>query len=165
MECLQESYLARLHREHKERQARLNQAPVQHSQPKPKPKLVSATDKRVLPPGLRLRKINFDGHAPLLSMLGLIADYFGESTSSLLGPDRYYRISRVRNIACYVLYNVKKPKISTVNLGAFMGGRDHSTIITAMRRVTAICARDPITKQRVAEVSCMCRQLKWPKWS
>jgi len=162
--CLQqESYLHRLHREHKERQARLNRLP----EPKPKPALVTTTEnpkKVLLQPGLVLKRMKFDGHAPLVAMLGLIAEYFHTEPAILLGQERHYRIAHVRQIACAVIYHIKRPKLSTTQVGHFMGGRDHSTVINSIRRVNLMCARSEAMRLKVAEISCMCQQLKWPQW-
>jgi len=168
MEALQESYLQKLQREHKERRARFFSNP----EPKPRPKLVSTTAikppeppsaKRVLKPELQFPKITFDGTGSLILMLGLIADYFGATTVALRSEDRHHRITRIRQIACAVLYQAKRPRISSVQLGNFMGGRDHSTVVHAIRKVTAMCVRDPKLQEKVSEVACMCSQLKWPK--
>jgi len=159
----QESYLHRLHREHKERQARLYpNHQVEPPKPKSQPRFVLVTSKRVLPlPPLQMRPITFEGNAPMLMMLGLIAEYFRIETFQLLGHDRHWSLTHARQIACFVLRELK-PRLSTVQLGRFMGGRDHATIINALRKTAGRCARSQNLKAKVFEVTCMCKQLKGP---
>src|SRR5215831_960719 len=97
MEALQqESYLRKLHREHKERQARFNN--ITPPEPKTQP-LIIAIEKRLLPeekkkePPARihpwLRQVKFDGGAsPLPVLLGFIAEYFGMVSADLRSPEK-----------------------------------------------------------------------------
>lgn len=70
-----------------------------------------------------------------------VAVYFGLSVEELLSPVRGRRIARPRQIGMYLAKELGKR--STPDIGQRFGGRDHTTVIHAVRQVKRLMAEDP----------------------
>lgn len=68
------------------------------------------------------------------------------SPNELLSPIRTDRIARARMAAMVTLYDLG---FSLVEVGLFFGGRDHTTVIYARRRLPVLCAQDKLFADRV----------------
>jgi hypothetical protein len=64
----------------------------------------------------------------------LVALRHGLTSEDIFGPSRRKHIVRARHAAIY-LVKLHFPKLSTVELGKRFGGRDHSSIIHALRNI------------------------------
>lgn len=81
---------------------------------------------------------------------GAVAEHFGITVDDLLGPARHRHVARPRQIAMYL---VKDMTIhSTVWIGKAFGGRDHSTVLSAVTRVRELMVDDPEFKQDVDQI-------------
>lgn len=72
----------------------------------------------------------------------LCAEAFGVEEHRLVGARRVREIAVPRQATYYVLRR-RFPAMSYPQIGRFMGGRDHSTILHGIRRIEALMARDP----------------------
>ena len=84
------------------------------------------------------------------------ADYFKVSIDDLYGSGRSHAIATVRQIAMYLcreMTNLSLPKI-----GQLFGGRDHTTVIYAHRKITKRITEDRQTYNQVAELTARLRQ-------
>lgn len=70
------------------------------------------------------------------------AAVFDIDEALLIGPSRLRELTVPRQATCYVLHQ-RFPNMSYPALGRFMGGRDHSTIIHAVKVTQARLAHDP----------------------
>lgn len=79
------------------------------------------------------------------------SDYFGISPDDLIGPSRVANIARARHIAIYLcreLTDLSLPKI-----GKKFGGRDHSTILNSVNKITSKISEDPEIFTEVKELT------------
>lgn len=62
----------------------------------------------------------------------LIAATYGLSVEELLGPARHKSVSHARQHAMWLMR--QQPHLSLPQIGRFLGGRDHTTILHGVRR-------------------------------
>jgi chromosomal replication initiator protein len=70
-----------------------------------------------------------------------VCSHFRLSNSELLSKDRHKSVAFARQVAMYVCR--QRLKSSFPELGRAFGNRDHTTVMSAVRRVEALRARDP----------------------
>ncbi len=92
---------------------------------------------------------------PKRAVRRLCADAFGVEEHRLVGASRMREIVVARHATCYVL-RARFPEMSFPWLGRFMGGRDHSTIINAVRQTEWRMARDEELRLLIESL------LRWP---
>jgi chromosomal replication initiator protein len=79
-----------------------------------------------------------------------VAAYFDVKLHDLKGPKRHRAISHPRMIAMFLarkLTNMSYPEI-----GSRFGGKDHSTVISAVRKIERLCAEDPTVRSVVGTI-------------
>lgn len=77
--------------------------------------------------------------------------FYGESIADLCGPDRHRPLVRRRQTAMAIAYRLTGHSLPTV--GRKFGGRDHTTVMYACRKVASREAIDPSFRDEVAEIS------------
>lgn len=82
-------------------------------------------------------------------VIAATAAAFGIAASDLLGKDRSKSIKEARLVACYVARRCTR--LSYPELGRAFG-RDHTTVLSAVRRVGVLMARDAWIGAAVAEL-------------
>ncbi len=85
------------------------------------------------------------------SIIQATSAYFGISVDDLTGPSRVANIAMPRHIAIYLcreLTDLSLPKI-----GAKFGGRDHSTVLNSVRRITDRISEDRALYTQVTELT------------
>lgn len=90
-------------------------------------------------------------------VLDLVARSFNTSTEKLLGRDRSREIALPRQIAMYLLR--EEANVSLPQIGQALGGRDHTTVMYAIEKVSDLLERDDRLRRRVVEIR---RQLYSP---
>ena len=98
------------------------------------------------------------GLRPQLTMrqiLGVVGEYFNLSESVLLSPNRSKRVALARMLAMYLAREYTNLTLSQI--GAELGGRDHSTISHGANKIAAEMLEDPFVEQAVAQLSRMLR--------
>ena len=76
-----------------------------------------------------------------------VAAYFDVKLHDLKGPKRHRAVAHPRMVAMYLarkLTNMSYPEI-----GSRFGGKDHSTVISAVRKIERLCTEDPTVKSVV----------------
>jgi len=73
-------------------------------------------------------------------VLQIICDYFGLEHKDLMSGRRHRTISLARSVAMYLIR--KTAKLSFPEIGVKMGKRNHSTVISACRRIERAMARN-----------------------
>ena len=76
-----------------------------------------------------------------------VAAYFDVKLHDLKGPKRHRAVAHPRMIAMYLarkLTNMSYPEI-----GSRFGGKDHSTVISAVRKIERLCGEDPSVRSVV----------------
>ncbi|HEX8689183.1 MAG TPA: chromosomal replication initiator protein DnaA [Solirubrobacterales bacterium] len=79
-----------------------------------------------------------------------VAHAFDISRAELVGSGRGAQALRARQTA--ILLTREMTDLSLPQIGRLYGGRDHSTVLNALRRASATVAADPDFAQRVAEL-------------
>ncbi|MEY8392540.1 chromosomal replication initiator protein DnaA [Lachnospiraceae bacterium 45-W7] len=67
-------------------------------------------------------------------VIEIVAEHFNISTDQMISKTRSNDIAKPRQIAMYLCKNMTSTPLDTI--GALLGGRDHSTIIYGIRKVT-----------------------------
>ena len=70
-----------------------------------------------------------------------VCSHFRLSNSELLSKDRHKSVAFARQVAMYLCR--QRLKCSFPELGRAFGNRDHTTVMSAVRRVEALRAKDP----------------------
>lgn len=81
-------------------------------------------------------------------ILAVLADFPGVTIDEVKGPRRSRRIVLPRQIAMYEVYR-QRPDMSYPAIGRMFGGRDHTTCLHAVRKMTA-----EFGPPRVSFISC-----------
>ncbi len=93
---------------------------------------------------------------------GVTGDYFGVSRDDLVSPSRAQRLIIPRQVAMYFARSVFKK--STGDIGRRFGGRDHTTVIHAIKKIEAlILAGDEIVLAAIAKIQDIVDQGVEPK--
>jgi len=79
-----------------------------------------------------------------------VATYFNVKLADLKSPKRHQAIARPRQIAMYLAR--KLCKSSYPELGQKFGGKDHTTVLSACRKIEQLVGSDPKTRHIVEEL-------------
>jgi chromosomal replication initiator protein len=98
------------------------------------------------------------GESTVASMAGLngetiqqaVAKEWGVTTEGLRSKTRTKALTAPRQVAMYLMRELLG--LQLVEIGAAFGGRDHSTVIHSLERVTATIREDPTFAQRIARL-------------
>lgn len=84
------------------------------------------------------------------SVLQAVADFYNVSLEDLRGSSRCQGIVRPRQIACYLLR--QEAGASLPQIGQWLGGRDHTTILHACERIAALLEADGTLRREVQAI-------------
>ena len=73
-------------------------------------------------------------------VIEIVAEHFNISTAQMISKNRSSEIARPRQIAMYLCKNMTNSSLEMI--GAILGGRDHSTIIHGIRKITEDYAKN-----------------------
>jgi chromosomal replication initiator protein len=98
------------------------------------------------------------GESTVASVVGLngetiqqaVAKEWGVTTEGLRSKTRTKALTAPRQVAMYLMRELLS--LQLVEIGAAFGGRDHSTVIHSLERVTATIREDPNFAQRIARL-------------
>ena len=93
--------------------------------------------------------------ARLKQIIAVTARYFTVTQAALLGPSRRTSLVEARNVAVHLARRLTS--LSYADIGRGLGGRDHTTIMHAERRVSDRLAHDPAVQQAVDELDRLLR--------
>lgn len=93
--------------------------------------------------------------ARLKQIIAVTARYFSITQAALTGPARRTSLVEARNIAVYLARRLTS--LSYADIGRGIGGRDHTTIMHAERRLAERITHDPVTQQAVDELDRLLR--------
>ena len=85
-----------------------------------------------------------------------VASYFDVKLHDLKGPKRHRAVAHPRMVAMYLAR--KLTKMSYPEIGSRFGGKDHSTVISAVRKIERLCAEDPSVRSVVSTLESHLRQ-------
>ena len=96
------------------------------------------------------------GIRPRLSLkqiINVVGEYFNVSEQLLLSPNRSKRVALARMVVMYLAREYTNLTLSQI--GAELGGRDHSTISHGVNKIAREILEDPYIEQAVTQVSRM----------
>ncbi len=85
-----------------------------------------------------------------------VAAYFDVKLHDLKGPKRHRAIAHPRMIAMFL--SRKLTNMSYPEIGSRFGGKDHSTVISAVRKIERLCGEDPSVRSVVGTLESHLRQ-------
>jgi chromosomal replication initiator protein len=85
-----------------------------------------------------------------------VAGYFDVKLHDMKGPKRHRAIAHPRMVAMYLAR--KMTNMSFPEIGARFGGKDHSTVISAVRKIERLCGEDPTVRSVVGTLEGRLRQ-------
>ncbi len=91
-----------------------------------------------------------DRAATLRQIASQAARHFALTVADLRGPSRRQNISLARSLAMYVARQVTGKSLEAV--GKYFGGRDHTTVLHACRKIEDLLAREPDVRRTVQEL-------------
>lgn len=77
----------------------------------------------------------------LEELVELVSEYFSLTKSELLGPTRTKELNMPRQIAMYLAKNYLNQSLKAI--GDFFGGRDHTSVLHAVKKLEKDLAEDP----------------------
>lgn len=84
------------------------------------------------------------------------ADYFDITIEALFSADRSRHLTNPRQISMYLCRELTD--LSLPQIGQLFGGRDHSTVIYAVRKITSSMSTDPKIYASVSELTNFIKQ-------
>jgi len=100
--------------------------------------------------------VDAGGIRPRLSLkqiMGVAGDYFNVSEQLLLSPNRSKRVALARMVVMYLAREYTNLTLSQI--GAELGGRDHSTISHGVNKIAREILEDPYVEQAITQISRM----------
>jgi chromosomal replication initiator protein len=85
-----------------------------------------------------------------------VAGYFDIKLNDIKGPKRHRAVAHPRMIAMYLAR--KLTNMSFPEIGSRFGGKDHSTVISAVRKIEKLCVEDPTVRSVVGTLESHLRQ-------
>jgi chromosomal replication initiator protein len=85
-----------------------------------------------------------------------VAAYFDIKLHDLKGPKRHRAVAHPRMIAMYLAR--KLTSMSFPEIGSRFGGKDHSTVISAVRKIERLCTEQPTVRSVVNTIETHLRQ-------
>jgi chromosomal replication initiator protein len=84
-----------------------------------------------------------------------VAIYFNIKTVDIKSEKRIRKLSLPRQICMYLIR--KRLLLSLPEIGKFMGGRDHTTVMHAVEKITSLLKTDPEIENHVTKIESMIR--------
>ena len=81
----------------------------------------------------------------------VVTEHFGVKLSDLQSRKRTNAIAYPRQVAMYLARKITH--LSLEEVGGFFGGRDHSTVLYAVQKITKLVADDSQTRETLAELT------------
>lgn len=83
-------------------------------------------------------------------VIRVVGAEFGVNVGDMKGPRRHRSVTVPRQLAMYLVRELTEESLPQI--GAHFGGRDHSTVINALKRVEALRDADPEMRQRIDRI-------------
>jgi chromosomal replication initiator protein len=84
------------------------------------------------------------------SILQAVADFYNLSMEELTGTSRRQSVARPRQVACYLLR--QEAGASLPQIGQWLGGRDHTTVLHACERIAALLEEDGALRREIQAI-------------
>ena len=97
-----------------------------------------------------------DGYTDGATILRIVVKHTGVSLVGIASDRRQAPLVRARQIACWLMR--AHTLLSFPQIGAKLGGRDHTTILHAVRKIDDLRERDPAVRQLTDDLSELVRK-------
>lgn len=84
------------------------------------------------------------------AILQAVTGFYRLTKEELASPSRTRRVARPRQISCYLMRQETDAPLS--HIGKMLGGRDHSTVLHACKRITALMDKDEVLRREVQAI-------------
>ena len=84
------------------------------------------------------------------SILDMVAEYFQIPQDQITGKSKTIEVATARQIGMYLARNFTTYSLKTV--GKYFGGRDHSTVIHSINKITQTMSHDSLLRFRIDEI-------------
>lgn len=149
--------LAQIHAEHLARQRRFRAALCAPKLPSPPPLPVAAVE-----PPVRAMEIVEPVEAEpeakpsrlsIEDVLRVVCSYYGVHLREIRGERRTHPLVRQRQIAMYVSLKLVDPQPSLPRIGLRIGDRDHTTVLSSVRRIARLFETDDRIRSEVQAIA------------
>ncbi len=89
--------------------------------------------------------------ASIEDILGAVTDHFGVKLADLQSRKRTNAIAYPRQVGMYLARRITQ--MSLEGIGGYFGGRDHSTVLHAVRKITKLAKEDPACSGLLTELT------------
>ena len=83
--------------------------------------------------------------------MGVVTEHFGVKLSELQSKRRTNAIAYPRQIGMYLARRITR--MSLEQIGGFFGGRDHSTVLYAVQKITRLTKEDPACAEMLVDLT------------
>lgn len=87
-------------------------------------------------------------HPTVASIIGLVCDTYGATKIDMISDRREASIVLPRQIICYLAARLTPHSYPVI--GQHLGGRDHTTILHARKKIERMRAADPVIEEQIA---------------
>ena len=77
----------------------------------------------------------------------MVAEHFNIDTADIIGNKRSTKVVRPRQICMYLCREYTN--IALKNIGEFLGGRDHSTVLHGINKIEEVMAEDESVRNTI----------------
>jgi chromosomal replication initiator protein len=83
--------------------------------------------------------------------MAVVAEFFGVTMDELCGPGKTKALAQSRQIAMYLCRELTE--LSLPRIGASFGGKDHTTVMHAVKKITNLMSERRATYTQVTELT------------
>jgi chromosomal replication initiator protein len=94
--------------------------------------------------------------------LNVVCDHYHLTLGEVLGRSKRQDIAQPRQVAMTICRDISKMSLSAV--GRHMGGRDHTTVLHAIRAVRQRCADDPFEQAKYDVLRVRAQEILTPRF-
>jgi len=91
------------------------------------------------------------GQASIEDIMGVVTDRFGVKLAELQSKKRTNAIAYPRQIGMFLARRITR--MSLEEIGGYFGGRDHSTVLHAVRKITRLAKEDPSCSSLLSDLT------------
>lgn len=95
------------------------------------------------------------------TVLQAVAEFYEITVEDLTGRSRRQEVARPRQVACYLLR--QEAGLSLPQIGQYLGGRDHSTVLHACERIAGLLEKDGSVYREIQAIRERLYQQQEPK--
>jgi len=107
-------------------------------------------DTKIAKEQLNIDETKIGSNLKIEDIAGIVADHFSKSVEDLCSQSRKKDTVTARHISMHLAYQLLE--ITFSEIGAFFGGRDHSSVTHALNKVKQLSKKDPRFHHQLAQI-------------